>query len=792
MLVRPAGRKEWFKCLGEMEALCQEAVRRRAIKLNLAYPPDALPVSYLADRMDIDDPLKGYQVRCRDTGWLQGFITFTTFTCWQRYFLWDSMHPKSGMAAARALNVHLEQQENPNERRSQPLAEEVENTYTAADGETLRLIAGRLGLDGATLVSINEDRFPGLNQMSRLQEGTVLYLEEPEEHQLYEASRGDTPAVVAKRCGLLYEDLKALNLDKYPNMQPDRALNKKTKFVIRHLGEEPDIVDEGHIALGRQTARQLDTDGQLAQRLDALPRHGDPDNEGVVWPEVAEIGLLCGMGCGSWLLQLVLEELKQSGTFKFAVLQASLNSVLFYERFGFRRVGAVAKYAEKGQNIEKVETVGYRHWTFSDENSLDTHGGPSYMMCLDLVGWKPSPSCSRTAALRKHLAAGWPDVQCLAGAADLRQVSLPIKADDPEEAFGVLSMDDDNARLEMKFQVQEIIGKRLTASGQTEFHVKWRNFPEHDTTWEPLSNLGAALDLVALYENKYPTLCMPGDKPPKVARGPPRERHAPELAGKRSPHRHSDPRSDEAKKARARYAAAKKKADPKCTRGIYDGHVVGLRDNEGLGPPFWVIKRTMKSTSHRKGGGQRCEALALVRQEGNVWMVGAGTSSEELAALDLMQIKAQAVNTEGNKLESAQWTVSSEHCTDQKSRKRHRAPVQPAPADAALSSQSTDAGNLTEEDSAECQPSDEEHEESESEHEEESNEELEPAPTRRTRGSGAESNRTYPRREATSISGSKNGGRVSRQRQLAEELETSKEAKRQPRSTRNPFKPAVR
>ena len=174
-------------------------------------------------------------------------------------------------------------------------------------------------------------------------------------------------------------------------------------------------------------------------------------------------------------------------------------------------------------------------------------------------------------------------------------------------------------------------------------------------------------------------------------------------------------------------------------------------------------------------------------------MVGAGTSSEELPALDLLLIKAQAVYTEGNKLESAQWTVSSEHCTDQKSRKRQRAPVQPAPAEAALSSQSADAGNLTEEDSAECQPSDEEHEEeSEPEHEEESSEESEPAPTRRTRGSGAESNRTYPRREATSISGSKNGGRVSRQRQLAEELETSKEVKRQPRPTRNPFKPAVR
>ena len=41
-------------------------------RLTIALQSDALPVSYLADRLDIDDPLRGYQIRDRKTGWIQG------------------------------------------------------------------------------------------------------------------------------------------------------------------------------------------------------------------------------------------------------------------------------------------------------------------------------------------------------------------------------------------------------------------------------------------------------------------------------------------------------------------------------------------------------------------------------------------------------------------------------------------------------------------------------------------------------------------------------------------------
>jgi len=65
-------------------------------------------------------------------------------------------------------------------------------------------------------------------------------------------------------------------------------------------------------------------------------------------------------------------------------LQSTVSSVTFYEQFGFRRVGAIAKYADIGIDINDAPTVGYRHWTFKDERNLEGHGAPSYMMALKL------------------------------------------------------------------------------------------------------------------------------------------------------------------------------------------------------------------------------------------------------------------------------------------------------------------------------------------------------------------------------------------------------------------------
>lgn len=56
-----------------------------------------LSLDYIADRLDIDNPLNGYMVRDRRSGWLQGFVLLTTFTTWQRWFRWDSLARQSGL-----------------------------------------------------------------------------------------------------------------------------------------------------------------------------------------------------------------------------------------------------------------------------------------------------------------------------------------------------------------------------------------------------------------------------------------------------------------------------------------------------------------------------------------------------------------------------------------------------------------------------------------------------------------------------------------------------------------------
>ena len=95
VLLRPSTRAQWFVCLQELESLAQESLDRRATRLEMT-TPSGLPLVYIAVRMDIDDPLWGYQVRSSKTGWLQGFITLTVFTTWTHFFEWNSITPPRG------------------------------------------------------------------------------------------------------------------------------------------------------------------------------------------------------------------------------------------------------------------------------------------------------------------------------------------------------------------------------------------------------------------------------------------------------------------------------------------------------------------------------------------------------------------------------------------------------------------------------------------------------------------------------------------------------------------------
>ena len=263
--------------------------------------------------------------------------------------------------------------------------------------------------------------------------------------------------------------------------------------------------------------RALDLHGELARELQEQQRYGDPTTTGVVWPRVAEVGLLAGLGCGKLLVRLALEELSASGEYDFVVLQATMASVSFYEELGFKRVGAVARYTpgNNSASLDSAPVQGYRHWASADESQVEQFGDISYMMALKLVGSKkkgkttkalskrlvltprlapnPTPSC-----LCVHILTAcalqvreWPEVQSTTiksshkkgGGATGNQTGI---VGGSALQVGDLSLniaDGDDARLQMRYEVDRVLDSR-THGGVLQYLVKWKHCPADDATWE--------------------------------------------------------------------------------------------------------------------------------------------------------------------------------------------------------------------------------------------------------------------------------------------------------------------
>ena len=75
--------------------------------------------------------------------------------------------------------------------------------------------------------------------------------------------------------------------------------NWQTTFRWDSMHDSAFSYDEPHMALIMANGeRKYDEDGMLAEDMQATLRSGDPWNEGIVWPRIAEISLLGGLGCG--------------------------------------------------------------------------------------------------------------------------------------------------------------------------------------------------------------------------------------------------------------------------------------------------------------------------------------------------------------------------------------------------------------------------------------------------------------------------------------------------------------
>jgi len=102
---------------------------------------------------------------------------------------------------------------------------------------------------------------------------------------------------------------------------------------------DPDELRE----LTNRGVRKVD-DGTLASELSSQVHMGNCYGEGIVWPHIAEISLLGALGCGRYVVELALEMLEAPDSeYTHVVLQATDNSVGFYESMGFIRVGAISR-----------------------------------------------------------------------------------------------------------------------------------------------------------------------------------------------------------------------------------------------------------------------------------------------------------------------------------------------------------------------------------------------------------------------------------------------------------------
>ena len=518
VLVAPADRTEWFMCLGEMVSLCEEATRRHGAALDLRPTPQAMPVAYLAERLDTDEPLWGWHVRDEANGWMQGFITLTTFTTWSATFEFNATRAESGLPAARLQNALA--------RSGQMTSDPT--LYTAKNDDLVKDIAAAHGLTNAQLLELNRDWFPEMKPSHRLMKGTILRVESSETADLDKHPLpDDTPAKVAARHMLPLDDLLVSNAARFDGvaLEADTPLGGRAmllrdrenevempqigarKAKARRHGEGADDGGGGGAVL-----RRVD-DGTLTRALAAVEHSGDPRTSGVVWGRIAEVGEVCALGCGGAVLRAVLRRLQSEAKYSHVVLQATLPAVGFYEGLGFVRVGAVAQYAPVGADLSTFPVTGYRHWMAPDELMAEQFGETSYLMALELAAWRPAGEVptprivgdypeitpmeqARGRDLRRHQSLEGGVQQCFESS-DGVVVSLVPRPHDGAASLGRFRGED--LRMEVRYEVDAVIARRGEGS-ELEYQVRWKVFPT--PSWEPAANLEGSQAAIRAFEKR--------------------------------------------------------------------------------------------------------------------------------------------------------------------------------------------------------------------------------------------------------------------------------------------------
>lgn len=142
-------------------------------------------------------------------------------------------------------------------------------------------------------------------------------------------------------------------------------------------------------------SHRVDHTGAVARALDAHPRRGDPEEEGMVWSRVAEVSLLGALGCGATLLRFVLDELAASGEYDHVVLQATDQAVPFYESMGFVRVGCVACSDDE---VTGISLAGCPYNVLAESNAAACAAAEAARSAADAEGGLAGPGLAAMRA----------------------------------------------------------------------------------------------------------------------------------------------------------------------------------------------------------------------------------------------------------------------------------------------------------------------------------------------------------------------------------------------------------
>eukprot|EP00529_Nitzschia_sp_RCC80_P007599 CAMPEP_0113514134 /NCGR_PEP_ID=MMETSP0014_2-20120614/40240_1 /TAXON_ID=2857 /ORGANISM="Nitzschia sp." /LENGTH=1247 /DNA_ID=CAMNT_0000410597 /DNA_START=337 /DNA_END=4080 /DNA_ORIENTATION=- /assembly_acc=CAM_ASM_000159 len=294
--------REAFKqIMAEMVLLCKEAMKRNKSVRTASKP---LSLEYIADRLDVDDPCFGYIVRSKE-GHLQGFITVTTFTNWQKNFKWDSLNEVSFY-----YDAHVDGDKDDHNNDDDDSNSDDGDGYKDDD-------------DSDNMDDIDEDDHDDEDFDIRKPSASSSVSSSSRKRKGRRKSKSQSTKSSTKKTEM-----------KTPPRKSNSNLSSERERRLSSIKKRP------------KTKRIIDEDGSLAKDLQKTVRLGDPYNEGIVWPRIAEISLLGGLGCGKAMVDLVIEHLEfQRGSptanYDYIALQATDNSIPFYESRSFVRVGAV-------------------------------------------------------------------------------------------------------------------------------------------------------------------------------------------------------------------------------------------------------------------------------------------------------------------------------------------------------------------------------------------------------------------------------------------------------------------